>query len=222
MCTSGGSGGGAVFHMSTGLWMLSPELPPPFRQRSGCFTTARGAPGRSPRSSTGVSTLVDNSTVVIYEKPCETTENQLNMRLRRDPGGISTCCAQHHPQPVDGVDKSFRPPAASVTEIIPESIHSHPQASLHIHPQITPLIHSFLWMDPRPPPPSQMTNFCDSMPEAGGHKRRKAPPYPGKAKRPAQKRGAWWPGQRTRREDRGQRQPMVISRPSTNMPKPMT
>ena len=93
MCTSGGSGGGAVFHMSTGLWMLSPELPPPFRQRSGCFTTARGAPGRSPRSSTGVSTLVDNSTVVIYEKPCETTENQLNMRLRRDPGGhIDVLC----------------------------------------------------------------------------------------------------------------------------------
>lgn len=93
MCTSGGSGGGAVFHMSTGLWMLSPEPPPPFRQRSGCFTTARGAPGRSPRSSTGVSTLVDNSTVVIYEKPCETTENQLNMRLRRDPGGhIDVLC----------------------------------------------------------------------------------------------------------------------------------
>lgn len=79
--------GRAVFHMSTGLWMLLPEPPPPFRQRSGCFTTARVAPGSSPQLSTRVSTLVDNSTVVIYERPCETTENQLDMRLRRDPGG---------------------------------------------------------------------------------------------------------------------------------------
>ena len=38
-------------------------------------------------SSTGMSTLVDNSTVVIYENPCETVENQVNKGLRRDPLG---------------------------------------------------------------------------------------------------------------------------------------
>lgn len=169
MCTSGAIGGGAPIHISTTLWMVLQILPPPLRPRFGRFTTPTSTRSDVPQSSTGMSTLVDNSTVVIYEKACEPVENDVNTRLRRDPRGIGRCCAQGCPQGVDDVDSFNGPSATPVTENRAESIHKSPQPLIHIHPQITPLIHSFLWMDTTLVAGVQIAKTPGLMSEMGGH-----------------------------------------------------
>lgn len=89
-----------VIHISTGLWMNSPPVHPPIHHRFRGFTTPTWTRSGGTQTSTGVSTLVDNSTVVIYEKPCEPFENHENMGAWRDPAGylallctgLSTAC----------------------------------------------------------------------------------------------------------------------------------
>ena len=89
-----------MIHISTGLWMDSSTVHPPIHHRFRGFTTPTWTRFGGKQNSTGVSTLVDNSTVVIYEKPCEPVENHENMGSRRAPAGylaltctgLSTAC----------------------------------------------------------------------------------------------------------------------------------
>ena len=98
-------------------------------------------------------------------------------------------CAQSYPQTVEDVDSCFGSSTGPVTDAAAKSIHSFPQPPIHIHPQITPLIHTFQWMNSAAAPDPWNGEFCDSMPESGVGRRRKAPPNPGMKKPRARSAG---------------------------------
>ena len=71
MWRSGGSGGSCILHISTALWITSSTSCARPAAGFRCFTNGLRPMRNHPRFSTALSTHVDNSTLVIYENPCD-------------------------------------------------------------------------------------------------------------------------------------------------------